>query len=734
MRGVGLSQRVEVADKALAMRDHSTAKSGAVLYNLLMARRLDSLVPHFPAALLLLYSGWSGTFAVGARGDSTIVGHFALLIFVGAFGSIWPDPLRLGRGRLLLLALACSVLASHLASPVIRAGRLAIILLPALVLVPSAVARCWSSDRARRLGTRSVSLVVIAVAGWSLFGRWRPDEWRQGAPGTSSPLGHHNLEAAWLLALLPLAVVPWREVGSGRVIAGVAGALGLASLLAGRSLAAALAAGVVAVALAARSRKGRLGLAVAVPLLAAQLPRLGSILSGLDVSVAARWSYLQAAWRAMLERPALGWGPGAARWTLAEHLRPTAGVHPEDQVVADVHCLPLQIGYELGLSGLLLTLSLALVLSRHRAGEIVDPALRRAAHLGLAALAIVSCAGRPLAAAAIPLAAMIGIGAIFASEAPLARPGVPHSSPSGGTCRATAAGLAAGLAAAVIAALAMPFDLAHLAYDRAAGADSRERQMHHLRRAVELDPAFPLYRARLAWLEAGRQRATVRSRRRRATIESAHRRRATIESAHRRRATIESAHRARAAAADARAVAPLWSVAGMLAQEAGEAWSREALLRACRLNPLGAVAPYRLTLEHDSDADRVQWAARALLAEPLLLAAVAWRDREPMLRAAVDEIGRLDGVDAGWHAWLEQVLDARRASGGAVRHLALEMDGDVATSISLHAFRRRPWPVDLARIEIYESMLATVDPGATVPRATVALRGGLCGLLRKSPR
>ncbi len=127
-----------------------------------------------------------------------------------------------------------------------------------------------------------------------------------------------------------------------------------------------------------------------------------------------------------------------------------------------------------------------------------------------------------------------------------------------------------------------------------------------------------------------------------------------------------------------------------------------------------------------------------MLAEPLLLGAVAWRHRQPTLRAAVAEIGRLHGVEDGWHAWLEhawleQTMDARLGDDGPVRHLAFGMDGGAATSVSLYAFRRRPWPVDLARIEIYESILAAVDPGSAAvwqaAEATV-FRDELCGLYR----
>ncbi len=630
---------------------------------------------------MLLFSGWSGSFYEGARGAWALAGHLALLAFAAGFGRVWPDPLRLGRGgRLLLLALGVSVLASWWASPVPRAGRLGIVLLPAFLLVPAAVARCWPDAEARRLGLRSIGLVVAAVAVWSLVGWWHLE-----TPGASLPLGHHNLLAAWLLALLPLAVLPWRDGGAGRVIAALALVAGMASLAATRSLGAAAAAGVVALALAARNRWGRLGLLAAAALLALQAPRISTILGGADLSMAARWGYLEAGWRGLTERPALGWGPGSVRWTLAEHLRPIPGVHPPDQVVADVHSLPLQAAYELGWSGLLLACGVALVFLRRRV-EVLDPGLRRAAFLGLGALAVMSCVGRPLAAPAVPLAAMIGAGAVLAGE----------GSPKRRTGRGPTV-----LAAVLIAALALPLDLAHLAYDRAAFAEGREEQARHLRRAVELDPAFPLYQARLAWLEA--------------------------ES---RPGDPEIAHRAKAAATQARGLAPLWLVAGRLGQESGEAWSRDALVRACRLSRLGAIAPFRLTLGQGSEAALVEWSARALLAEPLLLAAVDWRDRGPLLSTAVEELRRLDGLDAAWLDRLAEDLRARSGD-GRVRSLALEMDGEAATAASLYAFRRRPWPVLLARVEVDEAMLESIDlVSAANLRSTPAevFRGELCGL------
>ncbi len=659
---------------------HAVARADKILA---VGRPLNLLVPHFPAALLLLFSGGAGTFIAGADAHWAIAGHLALLIFVGALGTIWLDPLRLGRiGNLLLVALALSVLASHLTSPVTRAGRLGVLLLPAFLMVPSAVARCWSSEPARRQGLLSVSLVTLLVAGWSLLG-W----WRFGTPGTSLPLGHHGLLAAWLLAVLPLALLPWRDGGVGRAIAGLAGVTGLVSVFGTGSLAAALTVGGVAALVVVGRRKAWWMLGVGALLLAAQLPRLAAILDGSDSSTAGRWSYLQAAGRGWLERPILGWGPGAARWTLPEHLRPIPGADAADQVVADPHSLPLLISYELGAVGLLLVAALAWVWLKQRPGRAEDPALRRAALLGLAMLALISCVGRPLSAPAIPLAALIGLGAVLAAEGVSAREGK----------RGVAVGVAVG-----VAALVMPLDLAHLAYDRAARAHEPSLRVAHLRRALELDPEFPLYRARLAWLEAEEQGP-------------------------------EAARQAWIAAESARGLAQLWSVAGILAQETGEPWSREALLRSCRLNPLGVIAPYRLTFEAGPHAIPIQWMARALLAEPLVSTATVWRERGLELGAAVEELGRLDGIDAGWHAWLESAVSAQ--AGGTDdrrRILALEMDGEAATSLSLYAFRRRAWPIDLARIEI-DDAASSVELGAIAPLSEAAaeiLRDPSCGLGR----
>src|SRR5262249_27268551 len=103
-------------------------------------------------------------------------------------------------------------------------------------------------------------------------------------------------------------------------------------------------------------------------------------------------------------------------------------------------------------------------------------------------------------------------------------------------------------------------------YARAIAAPTPEGARDHLARAVALDPAFPLYRARLGWLSAG--------------------------AAGDRAAGAEAARRA---ARDAPGVAPLWLAAGILGL--GERpWAGQALGEACALDPLAPFAPYFLAV------------------------------------------------------------------------------------------------------------------------------------------
>ena len=122
--------------------------------------------------------------------------------------------------------------ASGWASPVPRAGWVTLILLPAFLGLPGVVERCWRREEDRRRGLRALALAVAGVALWSLI-----DWLALGSPRPAMPLGHHNLLAAWLVILLPLAVLPAREPGRWRFAGLAAGGLAAAAILASRSLA-----------------------------------------------------------------------------------------------------------------------------------------------------------------------------------------------------------------------------------------------------------------------------------------------------------------------------------------------------------------------------------------------------------------------------------------------------------------------------------------------------------------
>ena len=84
-----------------------------------------------------------------------------------------------------------------------------------------------------------------------------------------------------------------------------------------------------------------------------------------------------------------------------------------------------------------------------------------------------------------------------------------------------------------------------------------------------------------------------------------------------------------------------------------------------------------------------------------------------MWRQSVDLIDQWPGVSSGWREGLRgQVASLDRigwVEGGATLDLALELDQSPATSVSLLAFRRRPWPARLGSIALDASRLAVID-------------------------
>jgi hypothetical protein len=611
-----------------------------------------------PPLLLALFGAWCGTFAWGPSWPASAAGALALLGALLWIAPPWRDPLRLGStGQLLPWALWIALAASAWASPVPRAGWVALILLPAFLALPGAVERCWRRERDRRWGLRALSLTVTGVSLWALV-----DWLALGSSRPAMPLGHHNLLAAWLVILLPLAVLPAREPGPWRFLGLAAGGLAAGTVLASRSLAGCAALGVAALLAfgfrAGRSRRWRAWLALlAAALLVSliQLPRVLRIAAGTDPSARARGAYMAAGVRGFAARPLLGWGPGSVPWTAAAFLEPVPGVNPWGESVGELHSLPVQIGYETGATGLLLVAGLAVLFFVRRVTEREegrDPALLLGGLLGLGGGAVAALGSGAVAMTALPLAAAVAAGAALAGS-------------GRGKARRSSRLPARIYALAALAALT-PLELARWHYDRAraGGADGEAE----LAAAMRLDPQFPLYPMRLALLRSGRP-------------------------GERRPA----AALARRAAGLGGATPSLWLVAGVLGYAADAPWAGSALEKACALDPLDPFPPFYAMLVGRTGSAAPAEGAQALLNDPGLATAVFW-DRHPDLFAgALSAVRGWPGVDAGWK---EAFFAAAPPSGGAISTVGLEIDAVESESLSLTAFRRRPWPAGWSLVQV----------------------------------
>jgi O-antigen ligase len=671
--------------------------------------------PFLPALLLALLASWCGTLqggATAAGGTAAVALLLAMSATTATTGTPWRDPLALGRaGRLLPLALWLWVALSWWASPVRRAGTVGLILLPAFLLLPAALARCWREERDRRIGLRALAGVVAGVALWALG-----DEILFGASRAAMPLGHHTLLAFWLVTLAPIAALPARETGRWRFLGLGAGIVAVAAVLASRSLlgiVGLVAEGVVGVALARKRRAGLpspgegragdgrgaggeghrrlagLGLLLLLALAAIlQAPRLAGILSGRDVSARARSVYWAAGWQGFLARPIQGWGPGAAAWTNARFLRPVPGVNPPGETVGELHSLPLQMADELGVPGLLLALAVAGLFLVRRACAVrraADPGLLLASVLGLGGAGVAALGTANLAVAALPWAVGTAAGgALAAVEHGRTRTGTDlHGRWEEWWARGAVR------LYALIAVLALtPGIVAQWWYDHALAAESAGRRAEAVRaldRAVRLDPAFPLYRMRLALL----------------------------------RNEPELALRA---AEDGGDVAALWTVAGILGQAAQRPWAPAALERACADDPLSPFPPFFRMQADPRAAGAGRAGARALLAAPELAAAVVWEGREELYATALREVRAWPGIDPGWKEAFLSVAEipaiAPPDRRGEPQWIALTFDTDPRESISVPLFRRRPWPTRWPLVPVRRGLLERLALPAPTTLAT----------------
>jgi hypothetical protein len=634
-----------------------------------------------PPLLLALFGAWCGTFEWGPSSPASIVAALALLGALFWIAPSWRDPLRLGAtGRLLPWALWIAAAASAWASPVPRAGWVTLILLPAFLMVPGVVERCWRREEDRRWGLRATALAVAGLSLWSLI-EW----WARDLPRPAMPLGHHNLLAAWLVILLPLAVLPAREAGAWRFAGLAAGALAAGTVLASRSLTgcAALAATVL-LAFAFRTGRSRRRWAWAALLLAALLvaffqnPRVSGIAAGADDSALARRAYVAAGIAGFQARPMLGWGPGSVPWTAAAFLDPVLRVNPWGESLGDLHSLPVEIGYELGLTGLLLVAGLVALFFVRRIVEREegrDPVLLLGGLLGLSGGAVAALGSGALAVTALPLAAAVAAGAALAGS---------------GRGRAPSSRLPVRIYALAALLALIPLETARWHYDRARAADGAHRlgdAEREIAAAARLDPRFPLYPMRLALLRArapeGRDPA---------------------------------ADLALRAAASGRAVPASWLIAGVLGYSR-RPWAGEALERACFLDPFDPFPPFYGLLADRGNPDAASRGAQALLDEPRLASALFWERNPERLAEALALARAWPEVDAGWKEALIAGVPPPTGRSGQTQRLNLAIDTDVSQSLSLPVFRRLPWPTVWPLVDVRKPVWDAIrlPPAAAAP-------------------
>jgi len=614
------------------------------------------LLALLPVLLLALLTCWTGTFPGAATALGALLTQLGVIGFCLLGSAEWHDPLRLGNvGRwLVLLALVVAVV-SWLLSPVARAGHVGLILLPALLLIPAATRRCWRQTCDLRTGVVALSVLTLSVGGialasWPALDLLRP----------ALPVGHHNLLAGWLILVLPLSLVPVRYGGLSRWAGVVAALCGLAALAASKSLLGGMALG--AQLLAATMwwpRARRWFLPAILLLLLVAFPRLIEVGQGVDSSARARSTYLAASWRGLVERPAIGWGPGAAAWTIGEFMRPQVGVNPASEVVGDLHSLPAELAYEMGALGLGLAMSLGGIFARQRLREqacSTDRTVQRAALLGLLGAVVFSLGSAPLAVPALPVTAAVIAGAALG----------PRSTEHPENARPTMMS-SAYLLLTVLALV--PIDRAHFFYDSARQAKAPRDALAAVGKAAKLDPRFPLYRARRAWLASDLDSASQ-----------------------------ESAAQARQAATMAPGLAPLWLAAGDLAQRAHLSWAPDAFAQAHRLDPLSPLAAFHLLASDPERADAVDLGVFAVRAEPRLAAAVFWCHHLDLAQAVSERMG-------------SPIPNGQAVPSTVPTVLTLTMDRVPAASFSLYAFRRSPWPAGLAPVPLDVGICQTFDPG-----------------------
>ena len=228
--------------------------------------------------------------------------------------------------------------------------------------------------------------------------------------------------------------------------------------------------------------------------------------------------------------------------------------------------------------------------------------------------------------------------------------------------------------ALVALAALLPLELARWHYDRGRTADGEGRAQAaetELAAAARLDPQFPLYPMRLALLRARRPEERG-----------------------------PAAALARRAAELGGATPSLWLVAGVLGYSAKEPWAGAALEKACALDPLDPFPPFYAMLVGRTGSDAPAEGAQALLNEPRLAAALFWGRHPDLFAGALAAVRGWPGVDDGWKQAFLAAAHPPDGSPGPALQMVLAIDTEERESLSLTAFRRRPWPSRWGLIQV----------------------------------